>query len=56
MAVCAVAAPTSWPLPRVEPAQAGFSAAGLDRLHATLDRAVDAGGYSGYIVLLARDG
>jgi len=56
MAVCAAAAPASWPLPVAEPAEVGVSAAGLDRLHATLDRAVDAGGYSGYIVLLARDG
>jgi CubicO group peptidase (beta-lactamase class C family) len=40
----------------VAPAAAGVSAARLDVLHQSLDRIVDAGKYSGYVVLLARDG
>jgi CubicO group peptidase (beta-lactamase class C family) len=45
-----------WPLPVTSPAAAGFSPERLDKLHQTLDQAVDAGRYSGYVVLLARDG
>jgi CubicO group peptidase (beta-lactamase class C family) len=44
------------PLPITTPADAGFSSERLARLHQTLDQAVDAGRYSGYVVLLARDG
>jgi len=45
-----------WPLPATTPAEAGFSAERLGRLRATLDRTVDDGRYSGYVLLLARDG
>lgn len=45
-----------WPLPVTTPAAAGFSAERLDRLHQTLGGFVDSGQYSGYVVLLARDG
>ena len=45
-----------WPLPATTPAAAGFSAARLDTLHQSLGRLVDAGTYSGYVVMLARDG
>jgi CubicO group peptidase (beta-lactamase class C family) len=54
-ALCAgAAAPT--PLPSVAPAAAGFSPERLDTLHRRLAQDVDAGKYSGYIVLLAREG
>jgi len=43
-------------LPAAAPAEVGFSAPRLDRLHARLAADVDAGKYSGYIVLLARNG
>ncbi len=45
-----------WPLPATTPDAAGFSAARLDTLHHNLGQLVDAGTYSGYVVLLARDG
>lgn len=54
-ALCAGAAAPS-PLPVAPPAAAGFSPERLDALHRRLARDVDAGKYSGYIVLLARDG
>lgn len=44
------------PLPVVAPAAAGFSPERLDTLHRTLGAEVDAGRYSGYVLLLARDG
>lgn len=50
----AMAAP--WPLPTGSPNAAGFSAARLDGLHRNLKQLVDEEKYSGYIVLLARDG
>jgi CubicO group peptidase (beta-lactamase class C family) len=43
------------PLPPKDPAAAGFSFDRLKRLHQGLAAEVDAGRYSGYIVLLARD-
>jgi CubicO group peptidase (beta-lactamase class C family) len=46
----------AWPLPATTPAEAGFSAERLGRLHATLDRTIDEGKYAGYVLLLARDG
>jgi len=46
-----------WPLPTADnPAAAGFSADRLDTLHRNLRASIDAGKYSGYILLLARDG
>jgi len=55
LAVSALA--QSWqPLPQTTPAEAGFSAERLERLHGTLDRTVDDGSHAGYILLLARDG
>ncbi len=51
-----LAAAADWPLPATMPAAAGFSAERLAALHRTLDNAVDAGQYSGYITLIARDG
>jgi CubicO group peptidase (beta-lactamase class C family) len=44
------------PLPTVAPQTAGFSPQRLDVLHRRIERDVDAGQYSGYIALLARDG
>lgn len=44
------------PLPATTPAAAGFSPDRLARFHANLDGEIDAGRYSGYVVLLARDG
>lgn len=44
------------PLPLVAPQAAGFSPQRLDALHRRIGRDVDAGKYSGYISLLARDG
>lgn len=44
------------PLPRVNPEEAGYSQAGIERMHRVLDKFVDDGSYAGYIVLLARDG
>lgn len=55
LALCAGAA-TSSSLPVAAPPAAGFSPERLDTLHRRLARDVDAGKYSGYIVLLARDG
>ncbi|MDD2763323.1 MAG: serine hydrolase [Opitutaceae bacterium] len=46
----------SWPLPETTPAVAGFSSERLDLLHQNFRQAVDEGKYSGYIILLARDG
>lgn len=46
----------SWPLPATTPAAAGFSAERLDTLHRNLRATVDAGNYSGYVLVLARDG
>jgi len=43
-------------LPTAAPTEVGLSAARLDQLHARLAADVDAGKYSGYITLLARDG
>lgn len=54
-ALCA-GAPAPTPLPAVAPAAAGFSPERLGVLHRRLASDVDAGKYSGYIVLLARDG
>ena len=55
LAVSALA--QSWqPLPQTNPAEAGFSAERLERLHGTLDRTVDDGSHASYILLLARDG
>ena len=45
-----------WPLPATTPAAAGFSSERLERLHGNLRRTVEAGNYSGYVLLLARDG
>src|SRR6478736_1511775 len=45
-----------WPLPAITPAAAGFSAARLETMHQSLGQLVDAGTYSGYVVLLAREG
>lgn len=47
---------TNWPLPKTEPAVAGFSAERLENLHRNLRAEIDAGKYSGYILVLARDG
>lgn len=44
------------PLPAATPQAAGFSPQRLQTLHRTLAGGVDAGRYSGYISLLARDG
>jgi CubicO group peptidase (beta-lactamase class C family) len=44
------------PLPLTTPADAGFSAERLSVLHRNIDALVDAGKYSGYITLIARDG
>lgn len=44
------------PLPNATPKAAGFSPQRLETLHRAMDRDVDAGRYSGYISLLARDG
>ncbi len=49
-------ASSSWPLPATNPAAAGFSAERLDALHRNLRATVDAGKYSGYVLVLARDG
>lgn len=46
----------AWPLPATAPAAAGFSVERLDLLHQHLRQLVDDGQYSGYVVLLARDG
>lgn len=51
-----LAAQPNNPLPTVAPDVAGFTPERLDRLHAMLDRTVDDGTHSGYIVLIARDG
>ena len=51
-----VLAQSRQPLPQATPAEAGFSAERLERLHGTLDRTVDDGSHAGYILLLARDG
>ena len=51
-----VLAQSQQPLPQTTPAEAGFSAERLERLHSTLDRTVDDGSHAGYILLLARDG
>lgn len=56
LAVVATARAAEWPMPATTPAAAGFSAERLDGLHQKLRGAVDQGKYSGYIVLLARDG
>ena len=45
-----------WPLSATTPSAAGFSVDRLATLHHTLDGIVDAGKYSGYITLIARDG
>src|SRR5688572_9684419 len=45
-----------WPLPTTTPSAAGFSAERLDKLHGNLRKVVDDGKYSGYVLLLARDG
>lgn len=52
----ASAADAPAPLPMVAPAAAGFSPARLDALHQSLRAKVDAGLYSGYVSLIARDG
>jgi CubicO group peptidase (beta-lactamase class C family) len=44
------------PLPPGDPADAGFSPPRLERLHGMLDRTVDDGSHSGYVLLLARHG
>ncbi len=44
------------PLPLTTPADTGFSAERLAAMHRTIDGFVDAGKYSGYITLIARDG
>ncbi len=49
------AAPAA-PLPLTSPANAGFSVEGLARMHAALQREIEAGRQSGYISLVARDG
>ncbi len=51
-----VRAETAWPLPAVTPQTAGFSDEKLENLHRNLRQNIDAGKYSGYILLLARDG
>lgn len=52
----ALSAGAATPLPVVEPRAAGFSPERLEVLHRRLASDVDAGKFSGYIVLLARDG
>jgi CubicO group peptidase (beta-lactamase class C family) len=51
-----VRADAGWPLPVTKPETANVSASRLDTLHKNLRDRVDAGRYSGYITLLARDG
>ena len=51
-----VRADAGWPLPTAEPQTVNVSAERLDILHKNLRERVDAGKYSGYIALLARDG
>jgi CubicO group peptidase (beta-lactamase class C family) len=46
----------AWPLPTTTPAAVGISIDQLDTLHRNLRQVVDDGKYSGYIVLLARNG
>jgi len=46
----------NWPLPTTSPLYAGFAQERLDTLHRTLDAIVDEGKYSGYVMLLAREG
>lgn len=46
----------TWPLPTTTPTAAGFSVDRLDALHRTLGAEVDAGRYSGYVMMLARHG
>jgi CubicO group peptidase (beta-lactamase class C family) len=56
LAALSVRGEPAWPLPATIPAAAGFSSERLDRLHQNLRQVVDEGKYSGYVVLLARDG
>ncbi|MBA4137829.1 MAG: serine hydrolase, partial [Opitutus sp.] len=56
LALASLAAPAASPLPMIAPIEAGFSAKRLEVLHRRLAQEVDAGRYSGYITLLARDG
>jgi CubicO group peptidase (beta-lactamase class C family) len=49
-------AENAWPLPTNDAQSAGFSVKRLDFLHHNLEQMIDAGKYSGYITLLARDG
>jgi CubicO group peptidase (beta-lactamase class C family) len=56
LAALPVRADPAWPLPATTPAAAGFSSERLDLMHRNLRMLVDNGRYSGYIVLLARDG
>lgn len=51
-----VRASPDWPLPATTPVAAGLSPERLDMLHRNLGAEVDAGRYSGYILMLARDG
>lgn len=56
LTVVAAGSEPSWPLPEAAATDAGFSTERLDVLHANLRRTVDDGKYSGYVLLLARDG
>lgn len=56
LALATARAETSAPLPVASPDTAGVSTERLDTLHRNLRQAVDHGKYSGYILLLARDG
>jgi CubicO group peptidase (beta-lactamase class C family) len=49
-------AKSTWPLPSATPSVTGFSADRLELMHGRFRQAVDAGKYSGYVILLARDG
>ena len=55
-AVRPASAEIPWPLPPATPASEGISADRLELLHHMLDGFVDRGRYSGYVVMLARDG
>jgi CubicO group peptidase (beta-lactamase class C family) len=45
-----------WPLPPATPAAEGISAERLEVMHHNLSQIVDQGKYSGYVLMLARDG
>lgn len=55
-ALLAAPAAAAEPLPRIAPEQAGFSAEGLARIGAVLDRDIAAGKLPGAVLAIARDG